>query len=124
MLPACLPPLLLLLVASRPASVDGFALKPHGGGLPGGNARYSQCAAMGAEATRAASCLFFMGGGGGAGGAKEDEDSGGHEGGGGGGGDHGKKALLLDAELHLVSGYPFPHASRSNIRRRAMNFLR
>ena len=81
----------LLLLASRPVAVEGFAVAPRAG-LSG--TRHSHCAAMGADPTRTASCLFFMGGGG------------------------------VEADDILPTGYPFPHASRSNIRMNAMKFLR
>lgn len=99
----------LLLLASRPTAVEGFALTPRGG-LPG--IRHSHCAAMGADPSRTASCLFFMGGG------DDDEKT---------KGDQAKNNVLrpdTDSELGLPAGYPFPHASRSNIGRRAMKFLR
>lgn len=103
----------LLLLASRPTAVEGFAVAPRGG-LPG--TRYSHCEAMGADPTRAASSLSFMGGGGGEDGKRTKA------------GDQVKtNALSPDnesAELRLPTGYPFPHASRSDIRRHAMNFLR
>lgn len=105
----------LLLLASRPAAVKGFTMTPRGG-LSG--TRYSHCAAMGADLTRTASCLFFMGGGG----VEGDERAKG-----GLPGDQAKKGVLspdTESELRLPAGYPFPHASRSNIRRRAMKFLR
>lgn len=51
----------LLLLASRPTAVEGFAVVPRAG-LSG--TRQSHCAAMGADPARTASCLFLMGGGG------------------------------------------------------------
>eukprot|EP00752_Nemacystus_decipiens_P006865 g6166.t1 len=91
----------LLLLASRPTAVEGFAVIPRAG-LPG--TRHAQCAATGANPTRTASCLFLVSGGG-----VDDDDR-------AKGGD--------PSDLRFPAGYPFPHASRSNIRMSAMKFLR
>eukprot|EP00903_Cladosiphon_okamuranus_P006905 g6720.t1 len=111
----------LLLLASRATKVEGFAVAPsRGEGFS--RTRYSHCAAMGANPTRTASCLYFMGGG-----KVGGEDEARAKGGRGRNIPKNKKNVLrasAESDLRPPNGYASSHSSRSNIGLRAMKFLR
>ncbi|CAM9519977.1 unnamed protein product [Pylaiella littoralis] len=109
----------LLLLASRPTAVEGFAVTPRTG-LPGVlQGRRSEAAG---DRAGGVSSLFFVGRGGA--GAEGDERRGS-----GGGLLPGQrptrqKVVGSGTESGLPPpGYPFPHASRTKIRRDAMKFF-